>query len=364
MIEGSRRKHEEDAQSESDERLRILAENASDVISEVDAAAIYTYVSPNVSAILGYSPDDLLGRDAFQFFHPRDHGTLRRALSSLFSSGDAVEIRYRHRTLAGGWRWIESKAKTYETAAGERRAVVVCRDVHARIQAEQQLRRAERLASLGTLAASIAHEINNPVGAIRIAAEYARRQEGQDPAALRACLDDIIAEARRCGGIVRSVLSFARGGTSEKAPTDLNALIRGTCDGMRGLLSTSDATLELELGEDLPLLALSSIDMQQVVVNLVTNAVVCASQGVHLRIRTSRCSDGVRLSVSDDGPGMSAEVRERAFDPFFTTREEGTGLGLSVAHGIVTDHGGSIRLHSEPGRGTQVVIQLPDGAPG
>jgi signal transduction histidine kinase len=231
--------------------------------------------------------------------------------------------------------------------------------------AAERLRRAERLAAIGTLAAGIAHEINNPVNSILVTAEAARLAAAGEGgrAALERALRVIEAEAERCGRIVRNVLGLARDEHSDKEVADCNAIVRAAVEMAHKYARSRGARIDLDLDLDsLPVLA-SAVDLQQVLLNLIQNAVDAAENGeVTIAVATRRGGDGeVVLTVADDGPGMAPEVRDRVFDPFFSTRRSkgGTGLGLSLAHGIVAEHGGSIGVESEPGKGARFSIVLP-----
>jgi signal transduction histidine kinase len=216
---------------------------------------------------------------------------------------------------------------------------------------------------VGTLAAGIAHEINNPVGSIMASAQFALmvKDDADGPHQVEAALRSIVGEARRCGQIVKSVLKFAREETTERWPVDLNRIVDQARDHSMEMTRRYGATLELELADDLPEVLANPTEMEQLLANLIRNALQAGGYGIHVVVRTGVRGERVRLSVIDDGPGMPPEVREQIFDPFFTTRESsgGTGLGLSMVHGIVAGHEGTIAVNSEPGRGTEVRVELP-----
>jgi len=228
-----------------------------------------------------------------------------------------------------------------------------------------ELRRAERLASIGTLAAGVAHEINNPIGGILISAQYALAS-ADDPerdAIWRRALEESEAQALRCAQIVKALLRFSAGSTAAKTPQDLNAIVRAALGAMRGGLARDELErIETDLaGDPLEVLA-DPLGVEQVVVNLVRNALDASagSAGV-VRVATDRGEGGARLRIEDQGPGIRDLDLPRIFDPFFSTREHagGTGLGLSIVHGIVQDHGGTIDVESERGRGTRFCVHFP-----
>jgi len=230
--------------------------------------------------------------------------------------------------------------------------------------AEERLRRSERLASLGTLAAGIAHEINNPVNTILMTTESAllALQNGRPAERLEEDLQIVIQEADRCGEIVRRVLEFVRDRKPERKPAELNEAVRSAIAMAQKTLGDHSFEVAVELADDLPEVSLNRAEVEQALIHLIRNAAESGGgEPVSVSVRTARADRGVAVVVEDDGQGIRHEVRDRIFDPFFTTRREkgGTGLGLSLAHSIVTDHGGTIDIESEPREGTTVRIELP-----
>lgn len=226
-----------------------------------------------------------------------------------------------------------------------------------------RLREADRLVAIGTLAAGVAHQINNPIGAIMNSSEYALRCDGDDDAievfrrALRVNRD----EAKRCRDIVRGMLQFARQEPVEKTLADLNQIVRMAREAVEPYANERQAEITLDLTEHPVELLMSPIEMEQVVVNLLHNAVESREAGALVHIRTFVDDESIHLEVRDDGRGIEEKDEAHIFDPFFSTRlrEGGTGLGLSVAHGIVADHGGTIRVITAIGEGTTLVVDLP-----
>jgi two-component system, NtrC family, sensor kinase len=234
------------------------------------------------------------------------------------------------------------------------------REMQERRQAQASLRRSERLAAIGTLAAGVAHEINNPLGLIALEVHHAARHAG-NPQALMASLDRIGGHVKRCARIVKSVLQFAREETTEKWPVSLNEIAENARDMTRERARVASITLELVLAPNAPELTLNPTEMEQVFVNLIHNAIEASAPGARVRLMTTFDERAVRAIVTDDGCGMTDGDLQRAFDPFYTTRSRrgGTGLGLSTCHGIITALGGTIEILSEDGRGTTVTVTLP-----
>jgi two-component system, NtrC family, sensor histidine kinase HydH len=223
-----------------------------------------------------------------------------------------------------------------------------------------ELRRSEHLASLGRLLAGVAHEVRNPLAGIRSTVQLWQRLP--DQAQTPASLDAVLQAVDRLNALVGRLLYFARTGWEEPRPVDLNAVVRETVELVRAQADMQGVRLETDLAAILPRLAGSPQALQQVVLNLATNALQAMPTGGRLSLQT-RASDGPRRAeprVADTGPGVSAEVRPHLFEPFYTTRPEGTGLGLALCREIVRQHGGDIDLEAGDSSGAVFRVWLPE----
>ncbi|MFN7988476.1 MAG: ATP-binding protein [Thermoanaerobaculia bacterium] len=230
----------------------------------------------------------------------------------------------------------------------------------ARLQS--QLRHADRLATIGQLAAGVAHELNEPLGGILGFAQLARKSPGL-PAQADADLEKIVKASLHAREIVRKLLIFARQMPAAKTNVDLNRVVTEGLYLVEARCATEGIRLERDLDPALAGIVADPGQLQQVLMNLVVNGIQAMSGGGKLTIRTRNRPGGIVLSVEDSGAGMDDETLREIFNPFFTMKEvgQGTGLGLSVVHGIVTSHGGTIRVESEPGRGSRFSVDLPLG---
>ena len=226
------------------------------------------------------------------------------------------------------------------------------------------LQEQQRLAAIGTLTAGIAHQINNPIGGIMAAAELAlMSDDAPDREMLRTrALETTLEESRRCAQIIRNMLKFSRHEPTAKWVEDLNDIVRRAAELTRSYVVERGGSLDIDILPG-PLLAqVSPIDIEQVLVNVIRNAAESRVGGARVAVSTRRNgSSEMTIEVSDDGAGIAEKDRDHVFDPFFTTRLDigGSGLGLSVAHGVVEDHGGVLDLDSRPEKGTRVVVRLP-----
>jgi len=235
--------------------------------------------------------------------------------------------------------------------------------------AHQKLFQSDRLASLGQLSATVAHEINNPIsGVLNLAMLMDRilKEDGipkERVAEFKKYLGQVINETTRVGRIVSDLLAFSRRSRPQSTNVDLNAVIKSTLSILSHRLDLGNIALDLRLSDTLPKIECDSSQMQQVIINLVMNgAEACQSKGCGtVRITTRQESDYVVVEISDTGDGISTEIMSKIFDPFFTTKGEGkgVGLGLSVVYGIVDAHGGDIVVDSKVGEGTTIKVSLP-----
>jgi two-component system, NtrC family, sensor kinase len=232
--------------------------------------------------------------------------------------------------------------------------------------AQEEMLRVERMASIGKLAAVVAHEINNPLAGILTYSKLLQKRLSREAAPNAeniGMLELMESESRRCGDIVKNLMTFARPSSINMEPSDLNAVIDRCVRLVQHQLTLKNIELHLQLDSELPAVRCDPGQIEQVILALVMNAIDALPNGGNLSLasRTSPNSDAVELTIRDDGVGMPREVMTKMFEPFFTTKEHGRGLGLGLAisRNIVDRHRGRIEVASEPGRGTTFTITLP-----
>jgi two-component system, NtrC family, sensor kinase len=230
---------------------------------------------------------------------------------------------------------------------------------------EEQLRHADRLATIGQLAAGVAHEINEPLANVLGFAQLARKAPAI-PEQVAADLDKIVTNCLHAREVIQKLLTFAHQMPPSMASLDLNQIVNDGLYFLESRCAKADIELLRILDSELPVIRADATQLHQVLINLVVNAIQAMPSGGKLTIRTTRQREHVQLTVSDTGVGMSDDVQKNIFTPFFTTKDvdEGTGLGLAVVHGIVTAHGGSIRVQSKLGHGATFDVELPISPPG
>lgn len=270
--------------------------------------------------------------------------------------------------VVGCWRVLSNRFE--DALADMEQAVKRLEDQRTRLLVAAPMLHKQKLDSLGTLAAGVAHEINNPIQGIMNYAQLLKRDlDAESPAAEFA--DEIARESRRVADIVRSLLRFGRSDGSLIVAANIGEILDGTLTLIRTGLVHEEISLRVNVEKGMPEMSCRAAQLQQVIMNLVTNArdailrrnpARTDAREISIDVRR-RDRDGdvwIELTVSDTGDGLDPALRERIFDPFFTTKgPEGTGLGLSVSHGIVQTHGGTISCESQPGRGASFFIDIP-----
>ena len=311
----------------------------------------------------------LLGMSFFDLLHPKDRkDSLKRHKRKM--SGESIPGLFEMSIIRKDGAEVPVElTSAYTTYQGQRANVAFIRDITGRKQAEAEKRELEqkaqlasRLASIGELAAGVAHEINNPLTGIIGFSERLLRRSTEEGA--RQHLEIIRDEARRAAKVIENLLTFARHREPKREQADINEILGRTLELRAYELRTSNIELDAELTPGIPRVTVDFQQIQEVFLNIILNAeqvMTEANREGKLSIKTGKVEDCIRISFTDDGPGIPAEHLDKIFDPFFTTRGErgGTGLGLSVCHGIVTEHGGRIYAKSKPGKGATFVVELP-----
>ena len=375
----------ERALRESEQRYALAMEGANEGHFDCTLPEGGGFLSPKMKELLGLSPDARTSsrEDALVNTHPDDYPMIDAAFQALVDGEtDIYDVEYRVRQPDGQWHWIQVRGRAVTDSEGARsRLVGSAIDVTERKHAESekdrletQLRQSQKMEAMGTLAGGIAHDFNNILGAILGYGELAQKASAEG-SVVRRYIDNVMHAAGRAKSLVERILAFSRSGLGERAPVNVQAVVAETL----ALLAASlpgrvQLQRKLEAG-DAAVIA-DATQLHQVVMNLCTNAVQAMDDGGVLEVRVDRAEvrerrsvlhgevapgPYVRVTVSDTGSGIEPQVLERMFDPFFTTKGvgAGTGLGLSLVHGIVADLGGAIDVATAPDEGTTFTIWLP-----
>jgi PAS domain S-box-containing protein len=354
---------------------QALLESASEGIVLVNASGRITLVNAAAERMFGYDHDGLLGQPLEILLPDRVRGVHGEHRARYFA-GPRVRPMGTGLDLAGQRRDgsefpVEISLSYVETSEGMT-AMALVTDITERKRVEAELQRqrdtlyqTEKLAALGTLSAGIAHEMNNPLGIItsRIEVMLLDAEEQNLPTQVLEDLQVLHRATQRVARIATNLRSFARQTPREHTRVDLNAVVAETLLLMQKPLEVDGITLITSLDPGLGPILGDANTLQQVLLNLVTNArEAMASGGGEIRIETRVVAERpgwMRVVIRDTGPGISPEELSKVFDPFYTTKRTGTGLGLSVSYGIIQDHHGTVDVQSVPGKGTTFILAFP-----
>ncbi len=366
------RKQAERALRESQEFSISLLENSPNPKFVVNPDTSVKYVNPAFEKLTGFTLAEITGREAPYPWWPEEQWreTTASFKNAMVTGGRRSERAFRKKNGERFWVALNSAPVMHEEEViyfivswldiTERR-----RMEEERLELEQKAHLASRLASVGEMAAGIAHEINNPMTAVIGFAQLLMETDLPDD--VKEDISVIHKEAQRAAGVARNLLTFARKHALAKQLTNMNSIIEEVLKLRAYEQSVSNIRVNTRFASDLPEVMVDYSQMQQVFINIILNAEAAmleANNRGTLTVTTQRVNDTVRASFTDSGPGVAKENLNRIFDPFFTTKEvgEGTGLGLSVCHGIVAEHGGRIYARSRLGGGATFVVELPVNA--
>ncbi len=373
---------EADEHRESEERYRLLVENAPDAIVSVDAEGRFTSINPFWEKLTGWSREEWMGRGFLPLVHADDLPRAKESFAGALEGRTTPTAEVRMLNKSGEFVWMEFIVTPQYHDHHVCGVLAIGRDISARHKAEHaqaalelQLRRAQKMEAMGRLAGGMAHEFNNFLAVIMANCGLARMDlSDSHPAASR--LDQINKASQRAAALVQQILTFSSTREQERSVINLKMVLREAAIMLR---STLPATVEIrsQFAPDCPFVLADAGQIQQVILNLATNSAhAMKEKGGALEISLSPIAvdevfagrnpdlhpgSYVRLTVADSGHGMDTATLERIFEPFFTTKAqgEGSGLGLSVVHGIVKSHGGAVNVYSEVGRGTSFNIYFP-----
>ena len=353
------RKQAELALRASEERFRLLVEHLGEGAGVVDKDERFVLANPAAETLLGVEPHTLVGRSLLEFVVP-GQSALVAAETSRRRAGEVSSYELDFIRPDGMPRRLHATVTPLPSpGGGYAGAIGVFRDVTSERQTEERLRQAQKMEAVGRLAGGIAHDFNNLLQAMgNLTALLAAGSA--DPVRAHALAAELSQEVQRGAGLARQLLLFSRQAATKRERLDLNAVLGHVAPLLRQLLPENVRLLLEPATSRLPVEA-DRNQIEQVLLNLATNGADAMPNGGPLAVRTGGDGDSVWLEVEDAGGGVPDEIRDKIFEPFFTTKgaEKGTGLGLAVVNGIVSEHGGRVELVTAPGAGATFRVVLP-----
>ena len=374
VLDLTERKRADEALRESEDLWKAVFENNPTMYLMVDATGIIMSVNAFGAEQLGYSADELIGRPIQNLFHKADRDAARKnILLCLEQPGRAMTWELRKIRKDGEWRWVRETARAMVI---KKRPVIliVCEDITESRRAAETLREvqtelahANRVATMGQLTASIAHEINQPIAATVTNAQAGLRwlaAKSPDLAELKQTLARIVKDGNRAGEIIGQIRALIKKASVRKDRLDLNEAIRELVALTHGEAIKNGVSVGMHLAEGLPPIEGDRVQLQQVILNLMINAIEAISgmsEGAREVLITTREADPdtVQVALRDTGPGLAPAVPERLFDAFYTTKPNGLGLGLSICRSIIEAHGGRLWATANIPRGAIFQFILP-----
>ncbi len=353
-------------QAQERERIWTVSE---DLLAVADLGGRFISINPAWTTTLGWGEADLIGQTSGWLLHPDDRERTRVETAALASGRPTLRFENRYRDREGSYHWL-----SWTAVPADGRIYAVARDVTELKQAEQALRsmqrelaRAAHLSTMGTMAASIAHEINQPLAAIVTNAQTGLRwiaNAQPDLDEIRAALKRIVDDGRRAAEVIAGIRAMFGKEDRAKSLINVNELIHGVLALVHGELTAQEVALHLDLHDQLPAVAAERVQLQQVILNLVTNAIeAMAAVTEHDRMLAVRTQvdepNGILVAIEDFGTGIEQANMDRIFDLFFTTKPSGMGMGLSICRSIVQAHGGRLWASARIPAGSIFHVRLP-----
>ena len=362
----------------TEETLALLTravEDSPSIVVITDPAGTIEYVNPRFSEATGYDAGEVIGHSAAILKSVETPLKDYKRMWATLGAGEPWRGRRRNRRKDGSEYRTQASISPVKSADGAiTHFVSVEEDLGERLKAEQrerahrqQLNRYMRIATIGEMGASLAHELNQPIAAVINYCRGSLRRLGSGswtPGELTEALEETYGEARRASEILHNIARFVRPSTQRKDAEDINTIIRSAARMADRDLQRHRIALVLELAPDLPPVTVNAVEIEQTLLNLLRNAIDAISEkrsgerAIIIR-SASLGADTLRISVQDNGRGFPLDVAEHAFDAFFTTKPEGMGMGLAISRSIIETHGGRVWVEANPGGGTGVHFTLP-----
>ena len=358
---------------QSAERLQALIDEAPIGICHTDLAGKFTYVNKRFEEVSGYSREEVVGKSGFKLgmFSSQTLKLLGERIKDILMGRPPRLLETKFKCKDGHWIWVAMEGQIIRERGIPIGFQIIASDITERKQAveeleeaQEQLIRAEKLASIGQLASGVGHELRNPLGAIKNAIFYVRRRVARsdlaatEPRVLE-FLDIMDKEVTSANKVISDLLGFSRVAKPTVAPANIGGMIE---DALKYVPMAENIKLTTDVDPGLPMVMVDADQVRQVFVNIILNAVEAMPEGGRLEIRARSKAQFVEVEFADSGGGIPESIIGKIFDPLFTTKAKGIGLGLAMSKSILERHGGNIQVKSEDGKGATFTASLPTQA--
>src|SRR3989339_824194 len=347
--------------------LDSIIDNAGDASTVVDLEGKLIYWNHGADTIYGYRKEEVLGRRPIDFLFPQDEilkareeKIFQRLMAQIWKGEVVANVEVKRQTKRGRDITVSVTLSPLKDASGRIIGVSrICKDITQMKKAEEKLLLSERLSCMGEMIAGVAHEIRNPLSGIKINTQVLARKK-DFPAIEKQILDGTLEGVEKIQKIVEDMLDYAKPRAAEYKKEAINSVVEKSLDVLNVQLKNANILTSFQQGDALPLVKIDRHQIQQVLINIMLNAIHAMDKGGALTIRTFLTDNGgVGIEVKDTGVGISAAHLKRIFDPFFTTKSRGTGLGLSISQKLLENHGALIDAASVEGKGSVFTIRFP-----
>ncbi|MDF2857134.1 MAG: sensor signal transduction histidine kinase, partial [Neobacillus sp.] len=348
ILDISEKKQIENILRNREQKYRLLAEHSSDVIMSHDLDFTFKYISPSVQAILGYKPDEMVGKKPKEFIHPEDRKELREQPPFNRTHNSRV-VTYRFRKNDGTYIWLEStiKALFNESTDQIKEIITVSRDIQLRMETYERFQKSEKLAVVGQTAAAVAHEIRNPLTAIKGFMQLFSTEKEINPAFVTIILDEL----DRVETIISEFLTMAKPHAEKSVSIRIDHIMEQVIQLLQTQALMKNKELNIRILDPMSPITGDPNSLKQVFMNVIQNSLDAITELGKIDISIFADPNGINVKITDNGCGISKERISKLGEPFYSTKEKGTGLGLMTSYRIIANHNGKISVESTEGEG-------------
>ncbi|QHA90681.1 PAS domain-containing sensor histidine kinase [Bacillus sp. N1-1] len=341
----------------NEKKHRMILEHSNDLICMMNHEGISVYASPSYKEVLGYEQSEVIGKDILTFIHPEDYEKCQKAIQTLTETKESITTVYRKLHASGHSVIFEAKGMAVSEGDGQvNHFVFISRDITEKIQLEQYRENIEKLAIIGDVAAGFAHEIRNPLTSIKGFLKLLAKKEAEHDIMYHQIIEGELAKIEE---VINDFISLAKPEAGEVAEVSLLKLIKNAINVLTPQAASKNIRINISSQLKSIVICCQKNQMKQVFINILKNAVEAIEEDGKIDVILEENQNNVSIEIHDNGVGIEEERLERIGVPFYTNKEKGIGLGMTVSNKIITEHKGSLRVESKPGEGTTVYIRLP-----